>query len=355
MSRYSQLDTISQMWFNGRMTRKLDFLGTISIYDRHYFNVYRRYNNVYEIVLEDFAGDLHFHRDYTVRESIQRIMCLSDKDMMSIYTASAMSYKHRAEVSEEVTSLRWTEIEHRWYAMDINLGGIPTEGDGLPSKLTGNTDATYQAAPIIIPLDHPSGKSVQSTIRQLEEVRQHYTKKLTQIEENYNNLFYIVVDLNEVKKSYDNGAHHTIEMLEEWRKAYDDVNARLVHFENLKDQYTKHVNGITRKLNSLNGIPTQESASPTPSNAVQIPHIDVDMDQETYSDESTVSISTPQHDHIQPIPDTPILNRYGIHHEPKATPINLTDRFQQIAADKPADKPAEECMVLRNSKRVYKL
>jgi hypothetical protein len=125
MSRTHTLDTISEIIMpNGHVTRKLDFLGTISVYGQHYFNVWRRYNNVYEIVIEDFAGDFHFHKDYTIRESIQKVLCLSNEQIHGVYTIDAISFKHRADVSEDVTSMRWTEIEHRWYALDMNLGGI---------------------------------------------------------------------------------------------------------------------------------------------------------------------------------------------------------------------------------------
>ena len=125
MSRAHTLDTISEIVMpNGHVTRKLDFLGTIRVYGQHYFNVWRRYNNVYEIVIEDFVGDFHFHKDYTIRESIQKVLCLSDEQIRGVYTIDAVSFKHRADVSEDVTSMRWTEIEHRWYALDMNLGGI---------------------------------------------------------------------------------------------------------------------------------------------------------------------------------------------------------------------------------------
>lgn len=125
VSRSNTLETISEIMMpNGYLTRKLDFLGIVRIYGQHYFNIWRRYSNVYEIVIEDFSGDFHFHKDYTIRESIQKVLCLSDEQIRGIYTIEAISFKHRADVSEDVTSMRWTEIEHRWYALDMNLGGI---------------------------------------------------------------------------------------------------------------------------------------------------------------------------------------------------------------------------------------
>jgi hypothetical protein len=132
MSRAHTLDTISEIVMpNGHVTRKLDFLGTIRVYGKHYFNVWRRYNNVYEIVIEDFAGDFHFHKDYTIRESIQKVLCLSNEQIHGLYTIDAISFKHRADVSEDVTSMRWTEIEHRWYALDMNVGGILHDFHGI--------------------------------------------------------------------------------------------------------------------------------------------------------------------------------------------------------------------------------
>jgi hypothetical protein len=51
-----------------------------------------------------------------------------------MYTIDAVSFKHRADVSEDVTSMRWTEIEHRWYALDMNLGGILHDFHGIQTN-----------------------------------------------------------------------------------------------------------------------------------------------------------------------------------------------------------------------------
>jgi len=124
MSREQKLQSIGEMLVNGHTMTKLDFLGTIRVYGQYYFNVFRRYNNVYEIVLEDFAGDFHFLRDYTVRESMQKVLCLSDEQMKDLYIIDAHSFKHHSNDIDDVTGMRWTEIQHRWYGVDMNLGGI---------------------------------------------------------------------------------------------------------------------------------------------------------------------------------------------------------------------------------------
>lgn len=148
MSRTNTLETISEIMMpNGYFTRKLDFLGVVRVYGQHYFNVWRRYNNVYEIVIEDFSGDFHFHKDYTIRESIQKVLCLSDEQIRGIYTIEAISFKHRADVSEDVTSMRWTEIEHRWYALDMNLGGILHDFHRIPNVQNDDMKVEEQTPP----------------------------------------------------------------------------------------------------------------------------------------------------------------------------------------------------------------
>ncbi len=177
MYRTQTLDSISEIVMpNGHVTRKLDFLGTIRVYEQHYFNVWRRYNNVYEIVIEDFAGDFHFQKDYTVRESIQKVLCLSDEQIRGMYTIDAISFKHRADVSEDVTSMRWTEIEHRWYALDLNVGGIlhdfhrvsnddeKAEVEQAPQTDGGFFEPTWQHATNNVVVE-PSATSIPLTTR----------------------------------------------------------------------------------------------------------------------------------------------------------------------------------------------
>jgi len=123
-TREQQLNVFSEIVINGKITRKLDFLGTVSIYGWQYFNVWRRYNNPYEIVLEDPSGDFYFHRDCTVRQSLQRIMCLTNEQMKDIHTLEVISFKTQSMVHQNVVNMRWTEIQQRWCGANINLGGI---------------------------------------------------------------------------------------------------------------------------------------------------------------------------------------------------------------------------------------
>jgi hypothetical protein len=123
-TRDQQLNLFSEIVINGRITRKLDFLGTVSIYGWQYLNVWRRYNNPYEIVLEDQNGDFYFHHDCTVRQSLQRILCLTNEQMKNIMTLEVIPFKTQSIVYQNVVNVRWTEIQQRWCGASINLGGI---------------------------------------------------------------------------------------------------------------------------------------------------------------------------------------------------------------------------------------
>ena len=126
-TRIHTLDRLSEIVIDGVVTRKLDFLGTVFIHDRHYFNVFRRYNSAYEIVLEDAWGDFHFHRNYTVRESIQRIMCYTDEAISELYSRDVVAFKNQAPVYEQVVDMRWSEIQGRFAGAAIRLVGVPNE------------------------------------------------------------------------------------------------------------------------------------------------------------------------------------------------------------------------------------
>jgi len=124
--RDQALAAISEISLNGYVTRKLDFLGTVHIYGAHYFNVFRRYNSVYEIVLEDMHGDFHFHKDYTVRQSLQSVLCLSDEQMKTIHVRYATSFKHGSYPTggAEAVNMRWSQIHAQWQGVALDVGGI---------------------------------------------------------------------------------------------------------------------------------------------------------------------------------------------------------------------------------------
>lgn len=130
----SKLYNISQIVMNGNITYKLDFIAGIYIQNQFYFNVYRRYNSPYDIVIEDVNGDLYYHKDYTVRQSLQAVLCISAEEVEHLYTLSAMSYKHNApapSTTQDISEMRWSDIQRNFYAVRVNFGGILNDYHGL--------------------------------------------------------------------------------------------------------------------------------------------------------------------------------------------------------------------------------
>ena len=125
-ARATYLDSLGEISVNGHVTRKLDFLGTVHICGRHYFNAFRRYNSVYEIVIEDFNGDYHFHKDYTIRQSLQRILCLSDEKMQGLYAHNVTSFKYNScpLTMKDAPNMRWSEVQACWQAAAMEFRGI---------------------------------------------------------------------------------------------------------------------------------------------------------------------------------------------------------------------------------------
>jgi len=121
-TRGEVLSRLGEIILQGKVTNKLDFLGTIEIQGCHYFNVFRRYNNVYEIVIEDAWCDYHYHRNYTVRESMARILCMNDTSHMTVQ--DAISYKNQSPIYDDVLDMRWSEIQGRYAGLSLSLGGI---------------------------------------------------------------------------------------------------------------------------------------------------------------------------------------------------------------------------------------
>lgn len=134
--RNERLAQLSQMIVNGQVTSKLDNIATIHINSRFYFNVFRRYNSPYNIVIEDYNGDIYLHQDHTIRTSLKTVLCLQDYQVSNIYTWNATSFKHNGPVpstDKDIADMRWSEIQAQYQAVSVNFGGIFYEEPLLPN------------------------------------------------------------------------------------------------------------------------------------------------------------------------------------------------------------------------------
>jgi hypothetical protein len=74
-------------------------------------------------------GELYYHKDYTVRQSLQTVLCITAPEAEHLYTLSAMSYKHNAPAptsatGQDISEMRWSDIQKNFYAIRVNFGGI---------------------------------------------------------------------------------------------------------------------------------------------------------------------------------------------------------------------------------------
>ncbi len=138
----NQLKELSQMVICGQITYKLDHIASIYINNRYYFNVFRRYNSPYNIIIKDNNNDIYLHQDYTIRSSLKNILCLPEYMSNSIYSLNVTSYKHNGEaprLSTDISDLRWTDIHAKYAAVVINFGGIFNVYEhNIPSDITSN-------------------------------------------------------------------------------------------------------------------------------------------------------------------------------------------------------------------------
>lgn len=133
--RNQRLADISKMVIDGHIVNKLDTIATIFINGKFYFNAFRRYNSPYNIVIEDYNMDLHFHQDYTIRTSLKSILCLPDFETSNIFTMNATSYKHNGPVPstyDDIADMRWSEVQEKYHAISVNFGGIFDNIDYIP-------------------------------------------------------------------------------------------------------------------------------------------------------------------------------------------------------------------------------
>ena len=125
--RDENLRQLSTMMLGTLATTKLDLIATVGFYGTTFFNVFRRYNSVYEIVFEDVNGDMFVQKDFTIRQSLQQLLCLTDAQMHNIYTINLVSMKHNApppSIPFHLLDMRWSAIQREWAAIGVHFGGV---------------------------------------------------------------------------------------------------------------------------------------------------------------------------------------------------------------------------------------
>ena len=125
--RNYHLFQLSQVVVQDTIQYKLDKVADVYINGLFYFTVHRRYNSVYEYILEYSNGDTYLQKDNTIRNSLESVLCLSEKDSKDLYTIYGFSYKHNSSIDTivcDVVDLTWSYLAKKCGAVSLNLGGI---------------------------------------------------------------------------------------------------------------------------------------------------------------------------------------------------------------------------------------
>jgi hypothetical protein len=136
---HTRLSQLSEVTIQGLVISKYDLIATIYVHRRHYFNVYRRYNNSFEIILEDYTGDFHFHQNQTLFKSLQSVLCLSDAQMSTAHIAHLISiYDISPLFPQDALFFRWTDIQEYFSSAVIHFG----YSDSIPltQEIADNTN-----------------------------------------------------------------------------------------------------------------------------------------------------------------------------------------------------------------------
>ena len=154
MHRFKEL---SMMYINGMPVSKLDYVAHISLHGgAPYFNVFRRYNSRYEFLLEDFNGDIHYHKDVTIRQSLQAILCLTDEQMATAVIVYATGFKMQTPISLAIDT-HWSELHREHHGAMITVEGILED---YPHTATMPLSASFPSM-----MDTPRASAATTAVR----------------------------------------------------------------------------------------------------------------------------------------------------------------------------------------------
>lgn len=157
-ARNERLQNLSMIMVNGSPVCKIDYIANVNINSTPYFNVYRRYNNAYDIIVEDYLGEFHLFKDQPLRDIVASILCLPQNEYYTMYVESAMSYGHNAPIySDHVINAPVGLIQSQYVGVTINLQGVLKDyyaacnqcADILSAANAGNVGYSDDLPPLI--------------------------------------------------------------------------------------------------------------------------------------------------------------------------------------------------------------
>lgn len=124
-ARNERLQNLSMIMVNGSPMCKIDYIASIQIHSAQYFNIYRRYNNVHEIIVEDYRGEFHIFKDIPLRDIVSSLLCLPETEHSNMSVLNAHSYGHNTPIyTDNIINEPVSHIQDCYNGANINLQGI---------------------------------------------------------------------------------------------------------------------------------------------------------------------------------------------------------------------------------------
>ncbi len=123
--RTARLQNMCMMMIDGAPVYKFDHVANIKINGTPYFTVYRRYNNIYEFVVEDYRGEFHVFMNEPIRSIVAKLLCLSNQEHNDMAVAYATSYGHNTPLyGDDVINMPLSVVQNRFVGVNVNLYNV---------------------------------------------------------------------------------------------------------------------------------------------------------------------------------------------------------------------------------------
>lgn len=169
--RTTQLNRFGEMYLNGQLISKIDHIASVSLTNGKHFNVYRRYNSDFCIILEDQHFNYLAQTNMSIRQSIGTALSLSDEEQDSIQCIQISSIRHNMAIPDpNPLILRWSEVQDSFAGITILLAYTPNDQQSQVDNeinneivYEGDEDENEYIAPI------PSSPQQQAAIGHQEQ------------------------------------------------------------------------------------------------------------------------------------------------------------------------------------------
>ncbi len=194
--RNTQLNRFGAMYLNGELIHKIDHIASVTVSGGKTFNVYRRYNSVYcIIIIEDTSFNYLIQRDMSIRQSIASALCLQEWEEYSIKCIHASSVKHNMLIPDpNLVVQRWSDIQDNYTGVTMLLAYKPDEyqsqvneviQENFINQVINNNNNEY-VAPLQNPIEQEQGQGQgqgqQDTSQQTPSFREAKKRRRSELE-----------------------------------------------------------------------------------------------------------------------------------------------------------------------------